>query len=138
MQSASSNSSGEVERIVTNTGPLITLARIDALDVVGRLPFLFVCPAEVREELAEGERCGHMRVAPSWLATEALSRTLPKLESVTLGAGEAAVIELALELGVKRVGIIHGVKPYVDKAIAEGIRYDPSLVDSVLRELDEL
>ncbi len=169
MQNASSNSSGKVERIVINTGPLITLARIQALDVVGHLTFDFICPAEVREELDEGERCGHMHVAPSWLTTKTLSKTLPRLESVTLGSGEAAVIELALELGIERVcidewkgrraalttglkvtgvlgllgrakrqGIIQDVKPFVDKALAEGIRYDKSLVSSVLRELEEI
>jgi len=34
------------ELIVINTGPLITLARIEALDVAGRLPFTFICPNE--------------------------------------------------------------------------------------------
>jgi predicted nucleic acid-binding protein len=42
------------ERIVVNTGPLITLSRIDCLDVVGRLPFEFLCPEQVRKELDEG------------------------------------------------------------------------------------
>ena len=39
------------ERIVINTGPLIALARMDALDVAGQLPYQFICPSQVREEL---------------------------------------------------------------------------------------
>ena len=169
MQSAKSNSSDKAEQIVINTGPLITLDRIDALDVVARLPLRFICPREVRAELDEGERCGHMRVSPAWVIVKDLSNALPRLESVTLGAGEAAVIELALELGVgrvcidewkgrraaltaglkvtgvlgllgraKRLGIIKHVKPYIEKAITKGIRYDQALVSAVLTELDEL
>ncbi|HEY4562574.1 MAG TPA: hypothetical protein VIJ36_06320 [Thermoanaerobaculia bacterium] len=41
------------ERLVVNTGPLIALARIEALDVVGRLPFELICPQElVRQVLS--------------------------------------------------------------------------------------
>jgi hypothetical protein len=29
---------GEAERIVVNTGPLIALGRVDALDIISRLP----------------------------------------------------------------------------------------------------
>lgn len=42
------------EIIVVNTGPLITLSRIDALDIVGKLPFRFVCPKEICDELEDG------------------------------------------------------------------------------------
>ena len=44
------------ERIVINTGPLITLARIEALHIPEQLPFEFVCPEQVREELDAGEQ----------------------------------------------------------------------------------
>ena len=46
------------ERIVINTGPLIALARMDALDAIGQLPVEFVCPSEVRQELDEGAAQG--------------------------------------------------------------------------------
>ena len=48
------------ERLVVNTGPLIALARIEVLDVIGRLPFEIICPQEVRDELDEGAEliCG--------------------------------------------------------------------------------
>lgn len=47
------------ERLVIDTGPLITLSRIGCLDIVGRLPFEFLCPDAVRRELAEGEATGY-------------------------------------------------------------------------------
>jgi len=47
------------ERLVIDTGPLITLSRIDCLDVMGRLPFEFLCPDAVRRELDEGEAAGY-------------------------------------------------------------------------------
>lgn len=93
------------ERIIINTGPLITLAKMDALHVPEQLPFIFLCPEQVREELEAGERAGHSRVRPEWLEVTRLSRGLSKLEATTLGKGESAVIELALELGVQRVCI---------------------------------
>lgn len=93
------------ERIVVNTGPLITLARIDCLDVVGRLPFEFLCPEQVRKELDEGEESGHPRVAPEWLTAIPLSGPLPAISVAALDEGEAAVIQLALELGVSVVAI---------------------------------
>jgi hypothetical protein len=53
------------ERVVINTGPLIALARAEALDIVGRLPIEFVCPAEVRQELDEGAASGHLPFMPT-------------------------------------------------------------------------
>ena len=93
------------ERIVINTGPLIALARMDALDVPGQLPYEFICPSEVRDELDEGASLGYQAKCPSWLTVIQLS-TSPSAESVAaLDKGEAAVIQLALELGLSRVSI---------------------------------
>lgn len=83
------------ERIVVNTGPLITLARIDCLDVVGRLPFEFLCPEQVRKELDQGERVGHPRIYPDWLTAYPLAGPLPLVSIAALDEGEAAVIQLA-------------------------------------------
>jgi predicted nucleic acid-binding protein len=91
------------ERIVINTGPLVALARMDALDVVGRLPFDFLCPREVRAELEEGARRGHIPVAPGWLRVAALEAPLSPVAVAALDAGEAAVIQLALDLAVSWV-----------------------------------
>jgi len=93
------------ERIVINTGPLIALARMDALDVLGQLPYEFICPSEVRDELYEGASLGYQTIAPPWLTVIPLIAS-PSAESVAaLDKGEAAVIQLALELGLLRVSI---------------------------------
>ncbi len=94
-----------VERLVTNTGPLIALTRANALEVAGRLPFRIICPPQVRAELDAGLTEGHERIQPSWLTIEPLERPLEPVARVTLGAGEAAVIQLALEQGIQRVCI---------------------------------
>ena len=93
------------ERIVVNTGPLIALARIEALDVVGRLPFEVICPQEVRDELDQGAEIGHPHVNPSWLAVVSLRERPSPLSLSALDLGEAAVIQLALEQGIERVCI---------------------------------
>jgi predicted nucleic acid-binding protein len=93
------------EKIVVNTGPLVTLARIDCLDPVGRLPFEFICPQEVRQELDEGEAAGHLRVAPAWITVRSLSGPIPQITLTALDLGEASVIQLALELDIKLVAI---------------------------------
>jgi len=49
----------EPERLVVNTGPLIALGRVEALDIVGRLPIKFIAPAQVGGEIAAGSRLGH-------------------------------------------------------------------------------
>jgi predicted nucleic acid-binding protein len=64
-----------------------------------------VSPFEVREELLEGVRCGHAPVSPTWLQFAALTNQLDLVARANLGAGEAAVIELALQEGVRRVVI---------------------------------
>jgi predicted nucleic acid-binding protein len=51
--------------IAINTGPLIALARMDALDVPGQLPYEFICPSEVREELDEGASLGYQPITPA-------------------------------------------------------------------------
>jgi hypothetical protein len=40
------------ERLVIDAVRLIALARADAIDVLAKLPMEFVCPPEVRGELA--------------------------------------------------------------------------------------
>jgi uncharacterized protein len=156
------------ERIIINTGPLITLARIDCLDVVGQLPFEFLCPEQVRQELDDGEEVGHPRVAPEWLTPHSLSNPLPLLSIAALDEGEAAVIQLALELHVpivaidewkgrraalaaglevtgtlgllakaKLKGFVPALRPLIEKAVEEGIRYHPDLVRALLEAVGE-
>lgn len=53
------------EQIVIDTGPLVALHRIGRLYILDMLPFNFLCPAEVRRELDEGQAAGHPRIGPS-------------------------------------------------------------------------
>ena len=41
------------EKIVVNTGPLVSLARADLMDVVGRLPYEFICPKDNADHLSK-------------------------------------------------------------------------------------
>jgi len=88
------------ERIVINTGPLIALAKAEALDVAAQLPLEFLCPPQVHEELAAGVRVGHLTVEPEWLRVVELSTPPPVLVRAAIDVGEAAVIQLAVEQGV--------------------------------------
>jgi predicted nucleic acid-binding protein len=54
------------ERIVINTGPLITMARMEALDLPGHLAYEFICPEEVQAELDARVEAGHPVVNTSW------------------------------------------------------------------------
>lgn len=80
------------ERIVIDTGPLVAFSRAELLDVVGTLPFDFVCPEEVRQELAAGETAGYPRVEPKWLTHLSLSSPIDYVAKPALDAGETAVI----------------------------------------------
>lgn len=93
------------ERIVINTGPLIALARMDAFDAIGHLPFEFICPAEVRDELDEGAAQGYPLIAPPWLTVVPLISPLSPVSVAVLDKGEGAVIHLAIEQGRLRVSI---------------------------------
>lgn len=93
------------KRIVINTGPIITLSKINALEVVRDLPHCFVTPSEVLEELDAGVRRGYDHRLPPWIEVQTLKEPLRRLDQVTLGKGEAAVIQLALERSVERVCI---------------------------------
>lgn len=93
------------ERIVINTGPLITLALIEALAILEDLPFEFICPQEVRAELDQGAQAGHPRVEPACVRVIPLRDRPSPIVLSTLDLGEAAVIQLALEQQIQRVSI---------------------------------
>lgn len=93
------------ERIVINTGPLIALARMDALEVIAGLPVEFICPQEVKDELDAGAAQGYAVITPPWLTVVPLSSPLSPVSVAGLDPGEAAVIELALEQGKLRACI---------------------------------
>jgi predicted nucleic acid-binding protein len=155
-------------RVAVNTGPLIALARMDLLDVAGRLPMEFICPPQVRAELDEGARLGHIPVAPAWLQVHVVREALSPVAVSSLDTGEAAVIQLALEQGISWVcmdewkgrratlaaglkvvgalgllgfakvqGLIVEMRPYIERAVVAGIRYDAELVRQVLKAAGE-
>ena len=111
---------------------------------------------------------GHPQVAPGWLAVRRLSSQLPAAAVIALDEGEAAVIQLALELktGIavidewkgrraalaaglevtgslgllgqaKLRGLVPAIRPLIERAVAEGIRYHTDLVRAVLRTVGE-
>lgn len=91
------------DRIVINTGPLIAFARAEVLEVVGQLPYRFLCPREVETELREGEARGHVSVRPSWLQVEDLAQPVNRVVAALVDLGEGAAIQLCLERGITRV-----------------------------------
>jgi predicted nucleic acid-binding protein len=96
---------GAPETLVINTGPLISLGRAGALDILTELPIRFVTPTAVVEEIAEGARLGHPIDVPTWVEVISLRSAPSPLVVQSLDAGEAAVISLALERGITTVGI---------------------------------
>lgn len=93
------------DRLVINTGPLVTLARVDLLDLVDKLPIDFISPEEVFQEIARGVALGYPDATPDWLTSVALSSPLTIAADAALDRGEAAVIQLALDQGIQRVCI---------------------------------
>jgi predicted nucleic acid-binding protein len=93
------------KRIVINTGPLIALMRMKALEIPGKLDLVFISPEEVRRELDDGASAGYPPVRPDWLSYQPLRSPLPPLVSSVLDAGEAAVIQLAIDEGIAQVCI---------------------------------
>lgn len=93
------------ERLVINSGPLIALARAEALEVAAHLELELLCPPQVRAELDVGEAQGHPAVRPGWLTVVPLAGALDPVASATLDVGEAAVIQLAREQTISRVCI---------------------------------
>jgi predicted nucleic acid-binding protein len=93
------------DRIVLNTGPLIALIRAEAIEVLARLPYRFVCPPQVELEIRAGASLGHPFLWPDCLAVGVLNGALDPLAQATLDVGEAAVIQLALEQGIEWVCI---------------------------------
>ncbi len=93
------------ERIVINTGPLVALSHAEALDAIGLMPYEFICPPQIRAELEAGEGAGHVVVVAAWLTTVPLEKPLDPVAATALDSGEAAVVQLALEQGIRRVCI---------------------------------
>lgn len=94
-----------IERIVTNTSPLLAFAKMQAFEIIGKLPFEFVCPSEVETEILIGGNQGYDVEIPNWLKIINLQSKLSPLAIASLDVGEAAVIQLALEQNIETVCI---------------------------------
>ena len=90
-------------RIVVDTGPLILLAKVEALPIAAQLPHHFIAPQNVMDELAAGLALGYQSVEAPWLQVADLKSPIPEMIRATLDDGEAAVIQLALEQGITMV-----------------------------------
>ena len=91
------------DRIVINASPLIALGKMGLLELARELPMVFVTPAEVKHELDAGVRSGHLIEFPEWVEVRKLSLPIDRSIFDRLDSGEAAVIQLALEIGVDTV-----------------------------------
>lgn len=89
--------------IVIDSGPLILLAKIDALPIAAALPYHFIAPQNVIDELDVGVALGYQAVEAPWLTVEQLNAPIPAMIRATLDDGEAAVIQLALERNINIV-----------------------------------
>lgn len=92
-----------VERIVINSGPLIALARMDALSLLDKLPYECFVPQEVHDELASGPADLLSLSFP--VSIRVIEIESPRNEWLfqNLDSGEAAVIQLALDEGISTV-----------------------------------
>lgn len=91
--------------IVINTSPLIALSHMQAFDLVLQLPFDFVCPEEVAQEISAGVQKGHSVSLPAAVKVQKISQPISPLALAALDSGEAAVIQLALEQQIETVCI---------------------------------
>jgi predicted nucleic acid-binding protein len=89
--------------IVINSGPLILLDKIDALEVAGELPCRFICPPAVRNEVDAGKHHHRIQIAPDWLTVKTLISPVSQFADLSIDLGEAEVIQLALENNIARV-----------------------------------
>ena len=88
------------ELIISNTSPLLYLHRIDALNWLPMLCEEVWIPQAVKQELSEGMRRGYEVPDPQryeWLTVTDPHAVPSQWLNVDLGAGELAVLALALE-----------------------------------------
>jgi hypothetical protein len=91
------------KKIVVNTSPIISFGKMQAFDLIRELPFKFVCPPQVQAEISVGTSKGYPVIFPDWIKILPLKNPLSALVLANLDAGEAAVIELALQENIAQV-----------------------------------
>lgn len=129
--------------IVSNSSPLIALARIKRLDLVPALLQSILIPPAVAREIAPS-----IRVLPPWVSVQAPAGRLAVLTSRgRLGDGEREAIALAVEVGA--VAIIVDDRPARRMAEAAGLNVigtlglllearKAGLIETLRTELDRL
>lgn len=150
--------------IVSNSSPLIALARIQRLDLVPALLRSVLIPPAVAREIAPS-----IRVLPPWFSVRAPTSRPPVLTSRgRLGDGEREAIALAVEVGAdaillddsparrvaevaglnvigtlgllleaKGMGLIATVRPELDKLLETSFFLSQELYDRLLRMAGE-
>lgn len=95
------------ESVAINASPLLALDACDQIELLRSLYNRVVVPEEVRQELSHGGktalRAGLTAAHLEWIEILPLGGSIPSTLLEELGAGEAAVIASALELGFRRV-----------------------------------
>lgn len=94
-----------VEPLVMDTGPLISLGRSEAFTWVQQLPFRFLIPQTVADELTVGRQAGYPVSVPDWIEIRSLASRPVLTFPTSLDPGESAVITLAIQDGVTTVGL---------------------------------
>ena len=90
--------------VVSNSGPLIALATVGQLDVLGSLYGSVLIPGAVFREVTEagGGRPGALEVASAtWIERVDVDPPPDRLLAEELGAGEAEAITLAMRRGAR-------------------------------------
>jgi len=89
--------------VVMDSGPLILMAKIDALPILPQLPLHYISSPIVFKELADGPSFGHPVVDAPWLRMAAPLEPVPAYIRATLDDGEAEAIHLALERNIRLI-----------------------------------
>jgi len=92
----------ELERIVTNTGPLIALAGVERLDILDALYDDVLVPQPVHDEVLEGRAMSAYENA-NFLHITTLAMPPDPILGGMLDQGEAAVIQLARQEHIAQI-----------------------------------
>jgi predicted nucleic acid-binding protein len=95
----------EAESIVINTGPLLALSRGQMLKLLESLPFQFQTTSYVLAELEAGLEAGNQSIPQENLRLVQLKTPIHASLASELHAGEASVIQAAMENSVSWVCI---------------------------------
>jgi len=151
--------------VVSNSSPLIALARIQRLDLLPAIFESVLIPPAVAREIAPS-----IPVLPTWLRIQAPNVLPPaSLLRRRLGAGEREALALAVELKAdwiilddlparrsaeaaglnvigtlgtlvtaKRAGLLKSIRPELDALLRTSFFLSPQLYDELLRAAEEI